>query len=103
MLQKVSSYLILDCKAWSWNQNIATPKLHVSSDPGRPLGPADFHLGRQLRAPPTNETSEEMMLPPFFKSGTSNEDLVMEEKELEGAETEARLNPQPKNGLSKLT
>ena len=96
--------------------------MHVSSDPGRPLGPADFHLGRQLRAPPTNETSEGMiffiihfyciyyiylsegmMLPPFFKSGTSNEDLVMEEKELEGAETEARLNPQPKNGLSKLT
>ena len=32
-----------------------------------------------------------------------NTDLVMEEKELEGAETEARLNPQPKNGLSKLT
>merc|ERR1712013_116260 len=76
---------------------------NAPKNPGRPLGPADFHLGRQLRAPPTNETSEGMMLPPFFKSGTSNEDLVMEEKELEGAETEARLNPQPKNGLSKLT
>ena len=70
------------------------------SDPGPPLGPDDFFLARQLRTVTTNETAEQMMLPPL---GSFNEGLILEEKELQGAETEARKRRGQKNGLSKLT
>ena len=70
------------------------------SDPGPPLGPDDFFLASQLRTATTNETAEQMMLPPLR---SFNERLILEEKELEGAETESRKSRAPKNGLSKLT
>ena len=77
-----------------------------TSDPGPPLGPDDFFLASQLGRARTNETSLGMMLPPRnVRQGGSalDQDLVMENKELQGAETEARQSRYAKNGLSKLT
>lgn len=79
--------------------------LMLSSDPGRPLGPDDFFLASQLSLARTNETAEQMMLPPLRlpRNPARDEDLILEDKELQGAETEAIQGRYPKNGLSKLT
>ena len=68
-----------------------------SLDPGLPLGPADFHLARQMDRVLTNETAEAMMKPVTFTEGN------FEELELKGAQTEAAKTANLKNGLSKLT
>ena len=74
----------------------------LSSDPGRPLGPDDFFLARQLPRALTNETAERMMLPlTVRKADTPSKTL--EELEAEGAATETAKDNSPKNGLSKLT
>lgn len=70
-----------------------------SLDPGLPLGPADFHLARQMDRVLTNETAEGMMKPVRFTEGMVN----FEELELKGAQTEAAKTANLKNGLSKLT
>merc|ERR1719505_441681 len=68
-------------------------------NPGLPLGPADFHLARQMDRVLTNETAEAMMKPVTFTEGILN----FEELELKGAQTEAAKTANLKNGLSKLT
>ena len=61
------------------------------------MGPADFHLARQMDRVLTNETAEGMMKPVTFTEGN------FEELELKGAQTEAAKTANLKNGLSKLT
>ena len=73
----------------------------MSSDPGRPLGPDDFFLARQLPVALTNDTAEGMMLPLTVRK--ADDTPSMEELELTGAQTEAAKDASPKNGLSKLT
>merc|ERR1712013_570756 len=68
-------------------------------NPGLPLGPADFHLARQMDRVLTNETAEGMMKPVTFTEGILN----FEELELKGAQTGAAKTANLKNGLSKLT
>ena len=63
------------------------------------MGPADFHLARQMDRVLTNETAEGMMKPVRFTEGLVN----FEELELKGAQTEAAKTANLKNGLSKLT
>merc|ERR1712212_476292 len=70
-------------------------------NPGRPLGPDDFFLARQLPTALTNETAEGMMLPLTVRPADDGQTL--EELELTGAQTEAAKDASPKNGLSKLT
>ena len=73
----------------------------LSSDPGRPLGPDDFFLARQLPTALTNETAEGMMLPLTVRPADDGQTL--EELELTGAQTETAKDNSPRNGLSKLT
>ena len=72
----------------------------MSSDPGRPLGPDDFFLARQLPVATTNETAERMMLPLTVRP---DPELELENLELKGAHTESMKLHETKNGLSKLT
>ena len=72
-----------------------------SSDPGRPLGPDDFFLARQLPVATTNLTAERMMLPLTVVGGPQQ--VALEELELKGAQTENMKTQEEKNGLSKLT
>ena len=86
-------------------------KFHYSHflDPGKPLGPKDFHLASQLPAIPPNMTTEAMMrVKQIINSFFSFEYLkVMEDGELKGSVN----NPEPdladvlkvtKNGIHAL-
>merc|ERR1719312_1730083 len=84
-----------------------TPTEHNVQDrnaprnPGRPLGPDDFFLARQLGVKETNLTAERMMLPLTVVGSPDQADF--EELELKGAQTENMKEHDTKNGLSKLT
>merc|ERR1719275_206610 len=105
-------HLLLLCSAFSLVSPLPsyTATQHNIQDrnaprnPGRPLGPDDFFLARQLPIAATNLTAERMMLPLTVRAVEPEKlELQMEELELLGSQTESAKQHEQKNGLSKLT
>merc|ERR1719331_881974 len=97
-------HLLLLCSAFSLVSPLPsyTATQHNIQDrnaprnPGRPLGPDDFFLARQLPTALTNETAERMMLPLTVRNADT---LTLENLEAKGAATETAKDNAPKNGL----
>ena len=71
----------------------------TSLDPGKPLGPKDFWLGKQLQAQTANETTNRMMKLPQWRS----DEKTMEELEALGEKyVKGNLNNRTRNILEPL-